>query len=138
MIPQSSIDSIFASDPKYKKHFLLKNLTLKGEDFLYLSIKEDSTGKDLESIMNTLDHFYTEVENLGQINLIYSFKEIEYFSDIGLSLTIRLSEVIRAKGGKFIVLEPRKYPRQVMEMMELDEDWLIYNSESEFFEEMKD
>lgn len=136
MIPQSVIDNIFASDLEFNKHFILKNLCLKKGDFLYLDLKSDSDEKDLETIVNTLDHFYEEIQKLGDINLVYSFKKLKSFGDLGHALTVRLFIAINDQGGKFIVLEPRKYVMDVIELTDLDKAWLIYDSEQDFLNEM--
>ncbi|KAA3439752.1 STAS domain-containing protein [Rufibacter hautae] len=136
MITQLKIDSVFDSNPEFRNHFILKCLSLKSDDFLYVSLKEDSNGKDLESIILILYHFIDKIVELKINNVAFSFKEIEYFADLGNAAIVNLAIRIDNKGGKFIVIEPKPKIKDVLEILGLDECWPIYNSEKEFIDDM--
>jgi hypothetical protein len=64
--------------------------------------------------VNILRDFYDEIENLGLINLAYSFKEIESFTDIAFGSTLGFAQRIEDKGGSFVMLEPKPKVRMVL------------------------
>ncbi|MGV3540517.1 MAG: STAS domain-containing protein [Rufibacter sp.] len=135
MVTQTEIDAIFSLNPEFGKYFLLKNLNLNEGEFLYIALKEDSTGKDLESILLTLDKFYDGIIGLSPKNIVFSFKKVEYFGDLGLAVTIRLFTAIEEKGGRVVILEPKPKIRNVIEILGLDKYLEICETEEGFLEE---
>ena len=131
MVSLAEIDLILDSNPRFKNHFILKLLHFKREEFLFIALTEESSGKDLESIIVLLGELFDNIEELKVKNIAFSFKEIEYFGDLGLALMVRLSSHVVEICGMFVVIDPKPGVKNVIEILGLDECWSIYNSMKE-------
>jgi anti-anti-sigma regulatory factor len=130
------IKTIFDSNPEIKKHFILNILELKKGRFFYMGLREDSTGKNLESIIPVIDDIFTQIDKYQFKNVAFSFKEVTYFGDIGMATIFGMHGWITKNGGKFIFLEPNPKIENIFKVIGVYELESVYKSEAEFIKAM--
>ncbi|SIR50422.1 STAS domain-containing protein [Pontibacter lucknowensis] len=136
MNDEEIVKSIFESNSEFSKHFILNVLNLKKGKFFYLGLREDSTGKDLESIISEIDGVFEQIDKYGFKNVVLSFKEVTFFADLGMATIKGYANWITDNGGKFIILEPKPEIEKFLKFVALDIVGTIYNSEQEFLDVM--
>jgi anti-anti-sigma factor len=132
MVNQKALEAILDSDVAIRKHFVLKVLEPSNSGFVYMALRADSSGKDLESIIVIYGKLCSKLETVEQLNLVFSFKEITYFGDLGLAVTVRLAQNIVDQGGLFVVIEPQKQVLDIMVVLGLTDIIPVYSTEEEF------
>jgi anti-anti-sigma factor len=128
---ENRVALIYKASTEIGKHFYLKTLNLRTQISLFLQLKPESSGKDLESLVVTLDEVFTEAENHGFLGIIFSFKDVTHFGDLGMSVIMAHAINLEAKGGQIIFCNVDTKIRQVMTILNLDETIEIYDTEEE-------
>ena len=128
---ENRIALIYKANAEIGKHFYLKTLDFRTYKSLFIQLKPESSGKDLESIVVTLDEAFTEAENQGFLHMVFSFKDVTYFGDLGMSVIMAHAISLEAKGGQIVFCDVNSKIRQVMTILNLDEAIEIYSTEEE-------